>query len=178
MRVNVPMREVLKTLHAIPLGALPAELKKIIRRGWYLTEDGALVLESLEPRSLLSRLRVSRRYRRGEGRPSCWDGIAEYEYHTNDVRIPDGGLPLDRDQFIPAMAARSFGFVEAAFRSAARFTESDTLTAVISIGVGDEYLTHGAVVKFFTQRAGCPDWYDDLDRFKLEAIAVLMRVDI
>lgn len=101
-------------------------------------------------------------------------GVADYEYHTNDVKISESGLPSDKERFLSAVAIRALCFIEEAFRSAARFEVSNGLTAVVSIGVGDNYLSHGTTVKFFTQRAGRPAWYEDLERFKIEAIAVLI----
>lgn len=74
-----------------------------------------------------------------------------------------------------AVAARALCFIEEAFRSAARFDVSNGLTAVVSVGVGENYLSHGTTVEFFTPRAGHPDWYEDLERFKIGDIDVLRR---
>lgn len=53
-----------------------------------------------------------------------------------------------------------------------------TMTALIRVGVDDDYLVQGAGVRFFTLRGGCPDWINDLDGFKLEALMVISVTDI
>ncbi|HEX8991185.1 MAG TPA: hypothetical protein VF784_05855 [Anaerolineales bacterium] len=54
--------------------------------------------------------------------------------------------------------------------------------ALVSAGVVGDVLVHGASVRFTTGR-GVPSstfdmrWFDDLERFKLEAVAVLTMAD-
>ncbi|WP_157606524.1 hypothetical protein [Saccharomonospora cyanea] len=169
------MEEVLNREEVVQDDVLPDELRTIIRKGWYFTPAGAFVLEALEPRSMLAKTFLTKHFRRNRELASHWGGVADYEYHTNDVKIPESGLPSDKERFLSAVAIRALCFIEEAFRSAARFEVSNGLTAVVSVGVGDNYLSHGTTVKFFTRRAGRPDWYEDLERFKIEAIAVLTR---
>jgi hypothetical protein len=58
---------------------------------------------------------------------------------------------------------------------------SETLQATVSIfadKTDEDFALQGGVVRFFTRRGDYPDWFEDLESFTLEAIAVMDATDI
>lgn len=104
--------------------------------------------------------------------------MAGREYEINDVRIPHRDLDVAREVFLSLVYARTRSFAEVALRGARGLPNGGTMTALIRVGVDDDYLVQGAGVRFFTLRGGCPDWINDLDGFKLEALMVISVTDI
>lgn len=143
----------------LPHEQLPEELREILRGGWLIGPAESMLLKRLY----------------GPGWRPDWrpEAVASYEYEANDVWVTDVELPHDRDRFLPGMVARARTFVHYAMSSARGVEYGGCLTAVISVGVDDDYLTHGTTVKFVTRRAGYPDYYADIERYRLEAIAVV-----
>jgi hypothetical protein len=143
---------------------MPEELADILRDGWYTADCGALLLV------------------RAGGHARSWPceaaAIARREYEVNDIRVPDLDLDEERGKFLRALARRAGGFARAALQLAVGSQASEDLAAVISVGIDDDYLSHGATVKFFTMRGDYPDWFDDLERFKGEAMMLLQIGDI
>ncbi|MFI6096593.1 hypothetical protein ACIA8G_13615 [Lentzea sp. NPDC051213] len=143
---------------------MPEELAGILRDGWYTADCGALLLV------------------RAGGHARSWPceaaEIAQREYEVNDIRIPDLDLDEDRETFLLALACRASGFAGTALQMAAGSQGSADLVAVVSVGIDDDYLSNGATVKFFTMRGNYPDWFDDLERFKSEAMMLLRLGDI
>ena len=86
--------------------------------------------------------------------------------------------------FLRGMAQRGLTFAARALALADRqqLHGGCGLTAIISTGVVTDVLVHGTFVRFTTGR-GVPSrsfdlaWFDDLERFKLEAMAVLTASD-
>jgi len=103
--------------------------------------------------------------------------IARLEYEINDVGIPGVDLDDDRNVFLPTIAARARRFASTILQSAFESYPNQELMAVVSIGVDEEYLTHGTTVKFFTLRGDYPDWFDNLEGFRSEAMLLLRAVD-
>jgi hypothetical protein len=47
------------------------------------------------------------------------------------------------------------------------------LTAAIFAGIEEDCKLHGSTVKFFTKRGDYPSYYHDLERYKMDEMAVL-----
>lgn len=163
MRQNLLMRSVLQ----VGVGGVsepPGELAEILGAGWYTADCGALLLVGVG------------------GHAANWPcdpaSVGEREYEVNDLRVLDGDLDGDRDHFLAAVAARADWFARAALKRAIGMPGSDRLTAVISVGVDDDYLSHGTTVKFLTTRGSYPDWFGNLERFRSEAMTVLEIADV
>jgi hypothetical protein len=142
---------------------LPDELRAIIEAGWVVGPDGSLLLAGLWGDSW-SRDR----------RPVQ---VASYEYEVNDVFVPSADLTGDPDRYLSRVAARGIRFAVRAMRAAVGLAAADSLVAVVGTGVGEDFLTHGTTVKFFTRRGSYPRWFEDLEGFTTEAIAVLDMSD-
>ncbi len=166
MRYNLAMRRLLSLdlPQSVLMGGLPRDLRGLIEAGWYESDCGAVLLAGVG--------------RHAKSWP-CADGdVAGREYEINDVRIPHRDFDVARDVFLPSVYARTRSFAESALRGAGGFPNSDTMTALIRVGVDDDYLMQGAGVRFFTLRGGYPDWINDLDGFNLEALMVISVTDI
>ncbi|MCX5009197.1 hypothetical protein OHB05_42540 [Streptomyces sp. NBC_00638] len=140
---------------------LPDDLRDLAESGWRIGPAGSLLLVGC--------------YGDGSGWRNDWqtEKIAQHELEVNDVSIPCDDLPKERDQFLRAAVARSRSFVVAAIEAAHGLKSAESLVAIVSVGVDDDYLTHGATVKFATRRGGFPEAYADLERFQYEAMAVI-----
>ena len=90
-------------------------------------------------------------------------------------RFPPDGIAEDQpaQRYSAAMVRRALSFACRALADARGLDGADSLVAVIGAGVDDDYLTHGTTVRFFTRRGDYPRHFDDLERFALEALAVL-----
>ncbi|MBE3205749.1 MULTISPECIES: hypothetical protein [Parafrankia] len=143
---------------------LPMELQDILRSGWLVGPAGSLLLKDLF----------------GPGWRSDWppETVAHHEREVNDVWIPPDGLPQERSLFLSGAVSRARSFALLAMESAQKFDPGDRLVAVISQGIDDDYRTHGATVKFFTRRGEYPRFYDDLEGYRIEAMAVVEPEDL
>ncbi|WP_433183571.1 hypothetical protein [Actinoallomurus sp. CA-150999] len=139
------------------------ELYDLLREGWIIGPVESMLLRGLYSSGWRSDWKVN--------------SVSGYEFEVNDVGITDVGLPSDRDRFLEALVARARSFACHAIKDAQNLNYGNLLTAVISIGIDDDYLTHGATVKFFTRTAGCPQFFDDIERFQLEAMAIIEVFD-
>ncbi|QHY97872.1 hypothetical protein SSPS47_22435 [Streptomyces sp. S4.7] len=142
-------------------GSIPEDLRDLIDGGWRTGPAGALLLNGC--------------YGDGSGWRGDWQSgdVARHELDVNDVGIPCHDLPEEREAYLRGAVARSRAFAVAALRAANGLPAADTLMAIVSVGVDDDFLTHGATVKFATQRGQFPETYAELDRFRFEAMAVL-----
>jgi hypothetical protein len=140
---------------------LPDELQDLVEGGWRIGPVGSLLLAGC--------------YGDGRGWRRDWpaEEVAEHELEVNDVGIPSDDFPKARDLFLRGAVARSCLFAGAALRAASNLKASELLVAVVSVGVDDEYLMHGATVKFATRRGGFPDIYANLELFQSEAMAII-----
>ncbi len=147
-----------------PLSELPEEVVELLQEGWIVGSADALLLKSL--------------YGTGWARHWGPDDVAHYECEINDVWVSPEGLPSDRESFLTGMVERTRNFAGRAILSARPHVACDSLTAVISIGVDDDYLTHGGTVKFFTRRGRRLAQYEELERYQLEAMAVILAEEV
>ncbi|MFE3249010.1 hypothetical protein [Streptomyces sp. NPDC059209] len=161
MRMNALMLSFWKATEVGDPEILPEDLRELIDGGWRTGPAGALLLAGC--------------YGDGSGWRDDWQAgdIAQHELDVNDVGIPCDDLPEEREAFLRGAVARSRAFADAALRAARSMPASDTLVAIVSVGVDDDFLTHGATVKFATERGGFPETFAELDRFRFEAMAVL-----
>lgn len=144
------------------LPALPAELVEIVDGGWMVMDGGALALAELV----------------GEPAHVDPDRVGRWELDTNDIRIPDDDLLTDPGTYLTRVAARGLAFAAETLRSARGLPGADALIAVIGTGTGEDFLEHGTTVKLFTRRGDYPRWFDDLESFEQEAMAVLEATDV
>ncbi|MFF2188555.1 hypothetical protein [Streptomyces sp. NPDC058155] len=161
MRMNALMLPLWKATEVGDPEILPEELRDLIDGGWRTGPAGALLLDGC--------------YGDGSGWRGDWQAgdVAQHELDVNDVGIPCHDLPQEREPFLRGAVTRSRAFAEAALRAAHGLPAADSLVAIVSVGVDDDFLTHGATVKFATERGGFPETFAELDRFRFEAMAVL-----
>lgn len=164
MRENSLMRKIRREARILRQGELPAELQDILRSGWIVGPAGSLLLKRLF----------------GSGWGSDWlpEEVAHHEFEVNDVWIPSEGLPQERSLFLSGVVSRARSFALLAMEDAQKFDSGDLLVAGISQGIDDDYLTHGATVKFFTRRGEYPRFLDDLESYRIEAMAVVEPEDL
>jgi hypothetical protein len=143
----------------------PEELQAIVATGWMLGPAETLLLAALF----------------GEG----WSGQVDpsapglFEYEVNDVHIPTADLAADLDAYMERAARRGVSFALRGLGDAAAFPAAADLVATVATGVAEDFLLHGTTVKFFTRRGDFPNWFDDdLEKFEMEAIAVLTNADV
>ncbi|MFF2328287.1 MULTISPECIES: hypothetical protein [unclassified Streptomyces] len=148
----------------LPGEDLPGELRSLVDEGWEVGPAGSLLLRGMH----------------GSGWRSDWtrEEVSRHELDVNDVWIPPTGLDESRDVFLPGLVARAREFLSCAMKSAHGLESADLLVGIISIGVDDDFLDHGATVKLSTRRGGFPDYYDDLERFQFEGMAVVEAADM
>jgi hypothetical protein len=144
--------------------SLPDGNEYLLERGWVVGPGGSLLLRGL--------------FGPGWKRDWAHDEVAQHEYEVNDVRISSAAAPADRDSFLAEMLSRALRFTSRALAGASSIEAADALVAVISIGVAGDYVLHGTTVKFFTLRGDYPDYFVDLERFELEAMAVIEPGDL
>lgn len=163
MRMNERMASLPRSL-ATDYQHLPSELRALLDEGWCVGPAGSLLLKGLY----------------GEHSGSDWlsEDVAKHEYEVNDVWIPTSDLQEERGHFLEGAASRAFGFVILALQSARPLKASSSLVAVISIGFDEDYLTSGTTVKLFTHRGSYPRYFDNLERFQLEAMAIVEVSDL
>lgn len=142
---------------------LPLELQDLLQAGWLVGPAGSLLLRGMF----------------GSGWRSDWSpkDVAVHECEVNDVWIPQEGLPIERSLFLSGAVSRARSFVTLAMKSAQELKSADLLVAVIGLGVMEDYLTHGTTVKFFTRRGEYPRYFDDLESYQMEAMAVIESSD-
>ncbi|MEU8267843.1 hypothetical protein AB0B89_11800 [Sphaerisporangium sp. NPDC049002] len=143
---------------------ISSELEEVIEGGWVVGPHGVLSLAALHDPELDMQVDHLEPF--------------EVEYHRNEVWIPGDDLPVDREGYLTAICVRALTFSLAALAAARNLPGFDTLTAVISTGVDADWSTHGTTVKFFTRRGGYPNWFDDLESFEIEAVALLEASDV
>ena len=99
----------------------------------------------------------------------------------NDVDISLDDLGDREGTFLVRAASRAFTFASLMLAKGAGLPGAETLQASVSVSVDvtDEYFAlQGANVRFFTRRGDDLGWFDDLEKFKIEAIALLDVSDL
>ncbi len=182
---------------------LPAELEERLARGWRVGPGGSLLLappdDFLNGQSVVPADEVGAyEYRHNDFRVPDDDlardvasfasrltaGGALVDDDHIDYRTPEGELPEQVRRFLSGAASRGLAFASRALARALQQQPdaAGALVSVISTGVAGDVLVHGTAVKFTTARGKPsgwfdPRWFDDLERFKLDAMAVLSISD-
>ncbi|WP_322778209.1 hypothetical protein [Frankia sp. Cas4] len=147
--------------------SLPSRAQSIVEAGWMVGPNGALLLRAMYGDS--------------------WSGefdpleIGHYEYEVNDVYISLSDLRGDMGRYLPRAASRGLFFARRMLRDASALEGCDRLLALVSIFADEDYegfFLQGATVKFFSRRGHYPDWFEDLEGFQREAIAILDLADV
>jgi hypothetical protein len=153
----------LGTLHS----DLPPDLNEVARAGWVVGPCGAILLKSLWGKGWRTSIPPSE--------------IGSYEYEVNDVYASLSDLATERGTYLHKSAVRGISFAVRMLGDAAAIPEAEGLVAVVSISIDEEdetFLLQGATVRFFSRRGDYPMWFDDLERYQHEAIAVLNMSDL
>jgi hypothetical protein len=146
------------------LGDLPPEAQDIIDAGWRHGPNGELVLAAL--------------WGTGWERRVGTNDLANREYEINDVYIDCTDLVDNLGTYLNRAANRGLLFGRLALEKAQLLDEYASLVAVVSVGIEDDFLTHGTTVKLFTRRGNYPNWFQDLERFTTEAMAIIYPSDV
>ncbi|WP_212816943.1 hypothetical protein [Polymorphospora rubra] len=146
---------------------LPPDLDLIAKGGWVLGPCGAILLKSLW----------------GSGWRTSIDAaeVGTYEYEVNDVYGSLADLADDRATYLNRAAVRGFSFALRMLKDAAELPGAGSLMATVGVSVdeGDEdFLLQGVTVRMFSRRGDYPNWFDDLERYQSEAMAVVDVTDI
>lgn len=142
---------------------LPDELRELLAGGWQVCASGILILTAPDDPIVTSTWEVEE------------VGITEYD--VNDIRVPDEDCLDDPDSYLRRMVLRGLAFARAGLHRATDVVGAETLHAALSTGIDEDFLTHGTTVRFFTQRGIHPHWFDNLERYEVEALALLDMSD-
>jgi hypothetical protein len=167
LRTNAHMRAILED-DARPTYStrLPDDAQAIVDAGWTLGPSGSLLLAALWGG-------------RREELPSA--EVGRYEYEVNDADISLADLIDEEERFLARAASRALHFAGRMMEEAASVPGSETLQASVAIHVDmtdEDFSLQGANVRFFTQRGDPLTWFDDLESFRMQAIAVLDLSDV
>jgi hypothetical protein len=166
MRTNARMRTLLDgRFRPADSAAPPRDARAVLAGGWTLGPHGALLLADRWT---------------GAAGPVLPNQIGSYEYDINDVYLSLDDL-RGGDDLLPRAAARTIDVARRLLRAGLRLPGSGTLTAVAAVHVdADDELfdLQGGRVRLFTRRGQHPSWFDDLETFEKEALAVLDRSDV
>ncbi|QKW13398.1 hypothetical protein [Verrucosispora sp. NA02020] len=146
---------------------LSPDLDEVARAGWALGPCGAILLKSLWGPGWRTNIDASE--------------VGSYEYEVNDVYASLSDLAVNKAAYLNGAAIRGISFATRMLRDASDFPEADSLLAVVGISVDEEdedFLLQGASVRFFSRRGDYPTWFEDLERYRKEAIAVVDMADL
>lgn len=133
--------------------------------GWTVEPSGALLLVRHRP----------------ERMPDiAAEALGEGEYEINDVHVSLDDLGRETADFLPRAASRGLYFARRMLSSARGLPGSETLLAAVAIHVDvddEDFGLQGATIRFFTRRGHYPPWFDELETYTHEAIAVLDSSD-
>lgn len=167
MRTNSRMQDLQRQAPSgDELPPLPDDAKAVLEAGWTVGPEGSLLLCAL------------------------WNGarkslppsyVGRYEYEINDVYISLADLTGDMNRYLARAALRGILFATELLARASDLPAADALVAIVGIFVDtqdEDFMLQGARVRFFTRRGDYPEWFEDLERFELQAIALLDVADV
>ncbi|WFE99557.1 hypothetical protein [Micromonospora sp. WMMD964] len=134
--------------------------------GWVVEPSGALLVAAHRPKGL---------------RDIPADALGDGEYEINDVHVSLADLGGETDDFLPRAASRGLHFARRMLAEARGLPGSETLLATVAINVDvddEDFSLQGATIRFFSRRGSHPPWFDELETYTLEAIAVLDMSDV
>lgn len=166
MRTNSSMRDLLRQAPSREeLPPLPDDAQAVLDAGWTVGPEGSLLLRALW-NGVLTPLPAST--------------VGRYEYDINDVYIPLADLASDMSNYLSKAALRGASFATEMLLSASEFPASDTLVAMVGIFTDTEdedFVLQGARLRFFTRRGNYPGWFENLESFELQAVAMINLAD-
>lgn len=107
--------------------------------------------------------------------------VGAYEYEVNDVYGSLADLAADQATYLNRAAVRGFSFATRMLEYAAALPDADRLTATVGISVDEkdeDFFLQGVTIRFFSRRGDYPTWFEDLERYRSEAIAVVDMADL
>jgi hypothetical protein len=145
---------------------LQLDTQSIVDAGWTIGPGGALLLAA----------------RTAQGRLELPESeIGGYEYDINDVHISLDDMRDSEGLFLAKAASRAVFFAVQLLEKGAALPGAASLVAsvAVTVAVDDEYFSlQGAKVRFFTRRGDPLDWFDDLEKFRIEAIGLFGLPDV
>ena len=163
MKTNSRMRALISGNLLDPVASsLPDEIQDICERGWEIGPGDSVVLRAL--------------WGPGWRTAISPEEVGAYEYEVNDVSIPLADLRTDMAEYLPRAAGRGIHFARLMLKKSDELMLPNELVATVGVSVDvddEDFLLQGVVVRFFTERGDFPRWFDDLEKFQSEAIAVL-----
>ncbi|RAO39289.1 hypothetical protein PSN13_00313 [Micromonospora saelicesensis] len=162
MRTNAAMRRLLgSAAFAADQPTVPELEQDTLDAGWTVEPSGALLL-------------VAHRPKRVHDIPA--EALGEGEYEINDVHVSLDDLGREKIEFLPRAASRGLYFARRMLGAARGLPGSETLLAAVAIHVDvddEDFALQGATIRFFSRRGSYPRWFDELEAYTREAIAVL-----
>lgn len=165
--MNSRMANVLMRGPATLSHELPPDLDQVARAGWLLGPCGAILLKSLWGRGWRTSIDASE--------------VGAYEYEVNDVYGSLADLTADQATYLNRAAARGVSFAIRMLKDAAALPGADSLIATVGISVeekDEDFFLQGVTIRFFSRRGNYPTWFEDLERYQSEAIAVVDIADL
>ncbi|MFK4244181.1 hypothetical protein ACI2KV_14985 [Micromonospora chokoriensis] len=167
LRANAAMRSLLgSAAFAVDQPTVPEMEQTTLDAGWTVEPSGALLLVRHRPKCM-------------HDIPA--EALGGGEYEINDVYVSLDDLGRESVDFLPRAASRGLYFARRMLASARGLPGSETLLAAVAIHVDvddEDFALQGATIRFFSRRGSYPDWFDELETFTLEAIAVLDMSDV
>ena len=167
VKMNSRMTDVLMRGPAKLSHELPPDLDQVARAGWALGPRGAILLKSLWGRGWRTSIDASE--------------VGAYEYEVNDVYGSLTDLAADQATYLNRAAVRGVSFATRMLKDAAALPGADRLTATVGISVDEkdeDFFLQGVTIRFFSRRGDYPTWFEDLERYQSEAIAVVDMADL
>ncbi|MET7375307.1 hypothetical protein [Micromonospora arida] len=167
LRTNAAMRSLLgSAAFAADQPTVPELEQDTLDAGWTVEPGGALLLLRHRPKHL-------------QHIPA--EALGEGEYEVNDVHVSLDDLGRETADFLPRAASRGLHFARRMLAAARGLPGSETLLAAVAIHVDvadEDFALQGATIRFFTRRGHYPRWFDELETYTHEAIAVLDPSDL
>ncbi|MET8262888.1 hypothetical protein ABZU92_02735 [Micromonospora arida] len=167
MRTNAAMRSLLGSAAFAADQPTVSELdQETLDAGWTVEPSGALLLAGHRPKHL---------------HPIPVEALGEGEYEVNDVHVSLDDLGRETADFLPRAASRGLHVARRMLASARGLPGSATLLAAVAIHVDvddEDFALQGATIRFFSRRGSYPPWFDELETYTREAIAVLDLSDL
>ncbi|WP_146165706.1 hypothetical protein [Murinocardiopsis flavida] len=106
------------------------------------------------------------------------EDLMDIELNVNDFKVEDEGIKKTREDYLVEMLSRALTFSARVLEHSRALDKSDLIQALIAVGVDDDYRIHGTTVKFFLYRDGFPSDFKDLEKFSIEAVALISILDL
>ena len=163
LRMNSRMRPLLES--STGRADMSATGQDLLDLGWVVGPAGSLLLKGM--------------WGSGFRRTGLSPGeVGGYEYEVNDVYLP---IVQERsiEQTLVRAAQQGIDFAVECLASADGLPSAELLVGVVSVvtEIDEDFSMQGTTVRFFTERGDYPDWWDDIERFERDAIALVRAGD-